>query len=109
MEEVRYCYQQIHTTFDKLTMHIENDYLVLNLASFITRYVLYRNGLEVNRKETVLSCNPQSSIDVEIPFTIKDDAEYTILVRFIKDGIEFAHDQVIYPHIWRNRCIQPYH
>ncbi len=99
MEEVRYCYQQIHTTFDKLTMHIENDYLVLNLDSFITRYVLYRNGLEVNRKETVLSCNPQSSIDVEIPFTIKDDAEYTILVSFIKDGIELAHDQVIYPYM----------
>ncbi len=98
LQEVKYCYQFVDTTIDKDKIHIQNNYLFTNLDAFDITVSMYKDGTLIETKPMHLSCEPQQSLDIKNPFQIKEDGEYQVVISYLKDHHEYAHEQYIYPH-----------
>ncbi len=97
LQEVKYCYQFIDTLINEKVIHIQNNYLFTDLNEFDVVITLSRNGDVVETKHLNIQCEPGKAIEVNNPYQIDDDGEYSVLVSYQKDKYEYAHEQYVYP------------
>lgn len=100
MQEVKYCYQYVRMHIDEAAISIKNTYLFTDLKEFTFTFTLYADGKETERKEEVIACAPGETVTVKNPYTVEEAAEEKVLVvRMIREGHVFAHEQYVYPHV----------
>ena len=104
MAEVKYCYQNIKIEILDNKINIKNKNLFTNLNEYECCFILTRDGLELDRKSTIIDLNPMSEISINIPFVRENNTgEYILTVSFClrKDeiwaekGYEIAFEQKV--------------
>lgn len=83
MQEVKFNYQNIRVFVKETEFTVKNLHLFLNTDSFDCVAVLLKNGKEI-RKEKIGTCvEPLTEQTYPLPFSIKTDAEYDVIVSFV--------------------------
>lgn len=104
MAEVKYCYQNIKIIILEDKINIKNKNLFTNLNEYECFFILTRDGVEIDRKTTIIDLAPMSEKSIEIPFVRENNiGEYILTVSFClskdeiwaEQGYEIAFEQKV--------------
>ena len=104
MAEVKYCYQNIKIIILEDKINIKNKNLFTNLNEYECFFILTRDGVEIDRKTTIIDLAPMSEKSIEIPFVRENNiGEYILTVSFClskdeiwaEEGYEIAFEQQV--------------
>lgn len=104
MAEVKYCYQNIKIIILEDKINIKNKNLFTNLNEYECFFILTRDGIEIDRKTTIIDLAPMSEKSIEIPFVRENNiGEYILTVSFClskdeiwaEEGYEIAFEQKV--------------
>lgn len=104
MAEVKYCYQNIKIIILEDKINIKNKNLFTNLNEYECFFILTRDGVEIDRKTTIIDLAPMSEKSIEIPFVRENNiGEYILTVSFClskdeiwaEEGYEIAFEQKV--------------
>ena len=104
MAEVKYCYQNIKIKILEDKINIKNKNLFTNLNEYECFFILTRDGVEIDRKTTIIDLAPMSEKSIEIPFVRENNiGEYILTVSFClskdeiwaEEGYEIAFEQKV--------------
>ncbi|SCK02257.1 Beta-galactosidase [uncultured Clostridium sp.] len=104
MAEVKYCYQNIKIEILDHKINIKNKNLFTNLNEYECLFILSRDGVEIDRKSTIIDLAPMSERSIDIPFAKENNTgEYILTVSFClskdeiwaEEGYEVAFEQKV--------------
>ena len=104
MPEVKYCYQNIKIKILEDKINIKNKNLFTNLNEYECFFILTRDGVEIDRKTTIIDLAPMCEKSIEIPFIRENNTgEYILTVSFClskdeiwaEEGYEIAFEQKV--------------
>lgn len=104
MAEVKYYYQNIKIEILDHKINIKNKNLFTNLNEYECLFIFSRDGVEIDRKSTIIDLAPMSERSIDIPFAKENNTgEYILTVSFClskdeiwaEEGYEVAFEQKV--------------
>jgi len=96
--EAKAAYQPIRTRYENGVLYVYNRLDFTNLSEYTFVLSIECDGKEVFKKETVLSAEPHTWIEVPVEYTpMACELGVTLICSLEKDGYSYAQDQHILP------------